>query len=72
MFEWKLMRSEVEFLGYVVSTDGISTYPKKVAAVKMFPRPVDLKSLRAFLGLTLSQVQPDGMIRPIAFASRTL
>ena len=46
------MWREGEFPEYVVSTDGISTDPKKVAAVKMFPRPVNLKSLRAFLGLT--------------------
>ena len=50
--KYKLMWREGEFPEYVVSTDGISTDPKKVAAVKMFPRPVNLKSLRAFLGLT--------------------
>ena len=48
----KLMQREVQFLGYVVSSGGISGDPQKITAVKEFPRPVDLKSLRAFLGLT--------------------
>lgn len=48
----KLARGEVDFLGYVVSRNGISADPKKVSAVIEYPTPVDLKSLRAFLGLT--------------------
>ena len=48
----KLARSEVDFLGYVVSRDGISTDPRKISAIAEYPPPTDLKSLRAFLGLT--------------------
>ena len=48
----RLGREEVAFLGYVVSADGISADPGKVRAVTDFPTPRDLKSLRAFLGLT--------------------
>ena len=48
----KLVQREVEFLGYVVSCEGISTDPKKLAAVAEFPRPSDLRALRGFLGLT--------------------
>ena len=47
----KLTRTEVDFFGYVVSENGVSTNPAKVSAVTQFPRPKDLKSLRAFLGL---------------------
>ena len=47
----KLIRKELDFLGYVVSRNGISVDPKKVSAVTKFQTPVDVKSLRAFLGL---------------------
>ena len=40
------------FLGYVVSANGIAADPEKVRAVTGFPTPTDLRSLRAFLGLT--------------------
>ena len=46
-----MAKKEVEYLGYVVSEQGISADPKKVLAVKSFPTPVDLKHLRSFLGL---------------------
>ena len=42
----------VLYLEYVVSGRGIAADPKKVAAVRDFPEPSDLKSLRSFLGLT--------------------
>lgn len=48
----KLVQQEVQFLGYVVSSGSILGDPQKIKAVKEFPRPVDLKSLRAFLGLS--------------------
>ena len=48
----KLARKQVEYLGYVVSSSGISADPAKVSAVQGFPRPTELKALRAFLGLT--------------------
>ena len=47
----KLVRREVEFLGYNVSGGGISADPRKVRAVTEYPRPNDLRALRAFLGL---------------------
>ena len=47
-----LVQTKVGYLGYVVSEDGISADPQKVQAVQQFPRPLDLKSLRLFLGLS--------------------
>ena len=47
----RLCRLSVEYLGFVVSKMGISADPKKVKAVQDFPTPLDLKSLRSFLGL---------------------
>ena len=46
-----LASSEVLYLGYVVSREGISADIQKVEAVRSFPRPTNLTSLRSFLGL---------------------
>ena len=48
----KLVRKQVEYLGYVVSSTGISADREKVLAVQGFPRPTELRALQAFLGLT--------------------
>ena len=45
------LSQEVEHLGHVVSHNGVVPDPKKVEAVKEYPQPIDLKSLRSFLGL---------------------
>ena len=44
--------SEVEYLGHIVTKDGVRVDPKKVVAMKEWPRPKTLKSLQGFLGLT--------------------
>ena len=46
-----LLAESVEYLGYVVTEQGISTDPKKLEAIQGFPVPSDLRSLRSFLGL---------------------
>ena len=45
-----LFRSEVPFLGHVVSSTGIKTDPTKTAAVDEWPAPSNIKELRSFLG----------------------
>ena len=42
---------QVVYLGYVVCREGISPDPEKVKAVREFPQPHNVKSLRSFLGL---------------------
>ena len=44
-------KTEVEYLGHVVSADGVRTDPKKLDAVHAFPTPTDVRTLRSFLGL---------------------
>lgn len=45
-------RPKVEFLGFVVTKDGIKTCPGKVKDIREFRMPESLKSLRSFLGLS--------------------
>ena len=53
--------NEVSFAGYLVSERGILPDPSKVTAIRDFPTPTDLTSLRSFLGLAnqLGNFIPD-------------
>ena len=46
-----MVKRSVEYLGYVVTSEGIAADPKKVTAVCDFPELKDLKTLRSFVGL---------------------
>ena len=43
---------EVEYLGHIVSHEGVKAYPNKIKAVKEWSIPTTLRHLRGFLGLT--------------------
>lgn len=45
------VKSQVEYLGHIVSAEGVRPNPAKISAVKEFPVPKNVKDLRAFLGL---------------------
>ena len=45
------MGVEVTFAGYTISKDGMRPHPDRLKAVKEFPRPKDITTLRSFLGL---------------------
>ncbi|KAL5015614.1 hypothetical protein ScPMuIL_007302, partial [Solemya velum] len=46
----EFFKTSVSYLGHVVSADGIGTDPEKIAAVKSWPEPQNIKQLRQFLG----------------------
>ena len=43
---------EVEYLGHIVSHEGVQVDPRKIKATKEWKIPTSIKHLRGFLGLT--------------------
>ena len=46
------LKTEVCYLGHIISENGIKPDPSKISAVKEFPTPKNIKNIREFLGLT--------------------
>jgi len=44
--------AKVEYLGYLISSSGVETDPKKIEAIANWPEPQNQKDVRSFLGLT--------------------
>ena len=47
----KFIRHVVEFLGHILTPDGLCPNPERVSAVQKFPRPTTVTGVRQFLGL---------------------
>lgn len=45
-------QQELEYLGHIVSTQGVATESSKIKVVDSWPTPTSVKQLRGFLGLT--------------------
>ena len=47
----KFLQETVEYLGHVISSQGIHTSPKKVEVIKMASTPRNITEVRSFLGI---------------------
>ena len=45
------LKHEIDFLGHVISADGIKVDPRKLEFVQKWLQPTDIKGSRSFLGL---------------------
>ena len=45
-------KSEIHYLGHLISADGIRPLPSKLDSIKHMPAPKDAKEIKQFLGLT--------------------
>jgi hypothetical protein len=43
--------TEIKYLGHLISTRGVKPLPDRVLAIQQYPRPVNLRSLRRFMGM---------------------
>lgn len=48
----EFLRKETEFLGHVVTPNGVKPNPKKIETIKNFPIPKTVREIQSFLGLT--------------------
>lgn len=47
----EFLRKEVEYLGHVVTRDGVKPNPNKIEAIRVYPIPKTVKQIKGFLGL---------------------
>ena len=53
LYKCDFYKDRVEFLGHVVTPNGVHVDPKKVEAVSLWPTPEDIFDLRSFPGVVI-------------------
>ena len=48
----EFFKSEITYLGHIVSNEGIATDPKKIKEIQLWPRPETVTQVHKFTGLT--------------------
>ena len=48
----EFFKSQIAYLGHIVSNEGIATDPKKIKAIQLWPRPETVTQVRKLTGLT--------------------
>ena len=48
----EFFKSEITYLGHIVSNKGIAMDPKKIKAIQLWPRPTTVMEVQKFTGLT--------------------
>lgn len=47
----EFLHNDIEFLGYIITPDGIKPNAKKISTIEKYPEPTTIKELRSFLGM---------------------
>ena len=69
----QLLQNAVRYVGYIVSSDGVKTDPRKIEAISEFPAPTNITELRFFMamanqlaGFTLLLNETAGQLRGLS------
>lgn len=62
----------MEFAGYVLNKERITTDPEKIDAVKKFPRPNNITQLKSFMGMVAQLADFSAKVASVAGPLRPL
>jgi hypothetical protein len=51
MSKWTFGKEEIDYLGHIISKQGVKVDPNKIKEIIEWPKPSNITKLRGFLGL---------------------